>query len=271
MRHTTRPALLLLLLAGLVGPAAASDDLEPDKAEPDYTVINLPTTLRLPKHALAFRLTHRFARPLGRGDFSDLASDLFGFDGGAQIGIELRFAPFAGSQLGVYRTSDRTIELFLKQSVLQEKAGRPLSVAVTASLEGLDNLREERSPSLGLVLSKRLGDHGALYAVPAYVGHTNLRPEDAAKDDGTLVLGLGGRLVFGRGVGLLAEVWPRLAGYDGGQNGAPLVTFGIEKQVGGHAFQINFSNDLGTTPAQVARGRTGPDDWFIGFNLTRKF
>jgi plastocyanin len=42
----------------------------------------------------------------------------------------------------------------------------------------------------------------------------------------------------------------------------------LEKQAGGHAFQINFSNDLGTTPAPVARGRTG---WFIGFNLTRKF
>jgi len=28
---------------------------------------------------------------------------------------------------------------------------------------------------------------------------------------------------------------------------------------------------LGTTPAQVARGQQGPKDWFIGFNLTRKF
>ena len=50
-----------------------------------------------------------------------------------------------------------------------------------------------------------------------------------------------------------------------------LVTFGIEKRVGGHAFQLNFSNDLGTTPAQVARGHLGADDWFIGFNLSRKF
>lgn len=28
---------------------------------------------------------------------------------------------------------------------------------------------------------------------------------------------------------------------------------------------------VGTTPAQVARGQRGPDDWFIGFNLSRKF
>jgi hypothetical protein len=45
----------------------------------------------------------------------------------------------------------------------------------------------------------------------------------------------------------------------------------VEWRVGGHAFQINFSNTLGTTPAQVARGQQGLEDWFIGFNLTRKF
>ncbi len=46
--------------------------------------------------------------------------------------------------------------------------------------------------------------------------------------------------------------------------------FGIEHRIGGHSFQINFSNDLGTTPAQVARGRR-TDDWHIGFNISRKF
>ena len=38
----------------------------------------------------------------------------------------------------------------------------------------------------------------------------------------------------------------------------------------GHAFQINFSRGLGTTIGQVARGGT-EDDWFIGFNISRKF
>jgi hypothetical protein len=48
------------------------------------------------------------------------------------------------------------------------------------------------------------------------------------------------------------------------------MTFGIEKRAGGHSFQLNFSNDLGTTPAQVARGQQ-LDGWFIGFNISRKF
>jgi hypothetical protein len=73
---------------------------------------------------------------------------------------------------------------------------------------------------------------------------------------------------------LVGEYNPRLAGYKGdlgSGDSKSLGSFGVEWRVGGHAFQINFSNALGTTPAQVARGQQGTDDWFIGFNLSRKF
>ena len=36
------------------------------------------------------------------------------------------------------------------------------------------------------------------------------------------------------------------------------------------AEMINFSRGLGTTMGQVARGGS-EDDWFIGFNISRKF
>jgi hypothetical protein len=85
------------------------------------------------------------------------------------------------------------------------------------------------------------------------------------------VLGLGARLRLGENVALTAEVHPRLFGYKGTEHSAPLIAFAVERRVGGHTFQINVSNDLGTTPAQVARGRTGPEDWFLGFNISRKF
>ena len=49
-----------------------------------------------------------------------------------------------------------------------------------------------------------------------------------------------------------------------------LVTFGVEKRVGGHSFQVNFSNSLGSALGQIAQGASD-DDWFIGFNITRKF
>jgi hypothetical protein len=262
--------LALLLAASAAAPPA--DDHDVDPVEPDFFVINMPTTLRLPRHALAFRITHRFARPLGDGDFEDLLADFFGFDGGAQIGLELRFSPFTGNQLGIYRTSDRTICFFTQQELLRQNDA-PVGLGLLASIEGLDNFSETYSPRIGFVVSRRLGSRGAIYAAPAWIG--NVRPESdpGTEDDpdGTLLVGLGARIRLGEAYAVTAEIHPRLAGYTGHENGAPLASFGIERRVGGHAFQINFSNDLGTTPAQVARGRLGLDDWYIGFNISRKF
>lgn len=259
------------------------EDLDLVPAEPDFTVITLPTNLRLPRHRLSLRLTHRFARPLGEGSFSDLASDFFALDSGAQIGLGLRFGLFRGNQLAVYRTSDRTIQLSDQQEVLHE--GRtPVGLSLVASVEGLHNLGlsaepmpaplHEFSPSVAAVISRRLGSRGAVYAAPSWVGHTRINPSAPGTDDSTVVLGLGARLRVSKTMSLVGEFHPRLAGYRGdlgAGDSESLATFGVEGRVGGHSFQLNFSNDLGTTPAQVARGQQGPRGWFIGFNLTRKF
>jgi len=264
-------------------PPAYDEDLDPIPAEPDFYVITLPTNLRLPKHKLDFRLTHRFARGLGEGSFGDLASDFFGFDGGAQIGFGLGFGLFRGNQVAVYRISDRTIQISDRQELLHQ--GRsPVGLSVVASVEGLNNFGlssapagatlNEFSPSLTLVLSRRLGTRAAIYVEPSWVGHTRIIPSAPGDEDGTLVLGLGARLRLTKTMALVGEINPRLAGYEGdlgSGNSAAAASFGVEWRVGGHAFQINFSNDLGTTPAQVARGQQGSEDWHIGFNLTRKF
>jgi len=267
------PLVLWLVLLGAPaaeGPAPQAplveDELEADPVEPDFVVVNLPTTARLPKGKLAFRVTHRFARGLGAGDFSDLASDFFGLDGGAQIGLELRFGLTRGTQLGIYRTSDRSLEFFLSRSLLRQGTA-PLSLQLDLAIEGLDNFSEEYSPRIGLTSSRRLGTRAALYLAPAFVGNTNLGA--AGGDDGSLVMGLGGRLRVTDKTSLLVEAHPRLFGYDGGRDA--LVAVGIERVVGGHAFQLSVSNELGTTPAQIARGRQGRDDWFLGFNISRKF
>jgi hypothetical protein len=263
----------LLLMAAVPVRADDSDDRSIDPVEPDFTVITLPTTLRLPKHTLAFRLTHRFARGLEEGSFGDLAGDLFGFDGGAQIGLELRFGVTSKLQVGVYRTSDKTIDLFLQHEIVKQGKS-PVGLAGAASVEGLDNFHEEYSPRAALVASRRLGDRAVIYAQPAFVWNTQLPPELATESNDTLVLGLGARLRMSNSAYLVAEVNPRLAGYKGNRGSGDSGTqaaFGIEGRVGGHVFQFNVSNDLGTTPAQTARGRQGRSDWFIGFNLSRKF
>ena len=119
-------------------PPAEPDDLEIDRSEPDFQVILLPTNLRLPKHKLAFGLTHRFSRPLGEGDFGDLLSDFFGFDGGAQIGLGLRFGLFSGTQLAFYRLSDRTIQFSVKTELLRQDR-HAVGISALASVEGTEN------------------------------------------------------------------------------------------------------------------------------------
>ena len=262
-----------------VAPSAApapansgSDDDSP--AIPDFTSINLPATLRLPRHKVAFRVTHRFARPLGEGDFGDLAGAFFGFDSGAQIGLELRFGLFAGTQLGVYRTSDRTIQLFAQQDLMRQ-GRRPIGLAAFATFEGADNLHVERSPGMALVASRTFGERAAFYAIPGWVGNTNLI-DGEGDENNTFILGLAGRLRLGEVYAIVGEAVPRIGGH---RHQETQLGFAFERRAGGHNFQLNFGNALGSTLAQVARGggavrgQGGVEgrQWYIGFNLSRKF
>ena len=251
--------------------AAPQDDDEDDGisvVEPDFTLVTLPTTLHLPRFGSAFRVTHRFARPLGDGDFGDLLEDFFGFDNGAQIGLEFRFGIWRGAQVGIYRTSDRTIQFFGRHAVLRQGDGRPVAIDAWLAIDGTNNFRDAYSPSVGAVVSRTFEDALALYISPAWVNNTNVLPSEIAEDDDTFVLGLGGRLRVLRTVYLTAEVVPAVAGHDPGD---PVVAFGVEKRAGGHVFQLNFSNSIGSTLAQQLRTGGGRDDWYIGFNISRKF
>lgn len=256
---------------GAAAPAGAQSgqvsDRAVDPSQPDFTIVGLPTTLRIPRFGSSFRVTHRFTRPLGQGTFSNLAADLFGLDAGAQIGLEYRFGIFAGTQIGVHRTSDRTIQMFAQQQILRQGDRLPLTVDAVVAVEGTNNFRRQYSPALGAVVSRTLGRHGALYLHPLWVGNTNFLDSADAQDDSTFVLGAGARLRVRPTVYLVGEVAPR-AGYDPGVLHA---TFGIERRAGGHSFQLNFSNGFGTTLAQMARGGINDQDWYIGFNISRKF
>src|SRR5438477_8453065 len=89
-------------------PAPAEQPKEPPTTaatvEIDQTLVNIGTTLPLKRHHGYFRLTHRFAGDLRRGDFGDLASSLFTVDDGAIIGLEYRFAVTSRVQAGIHRS-----------------------------------------------------------------------------------------------------------------------------------------------------------------------
>ena len=181
--HVTAVALLLGFAAPLYAQTQDDPDLDINLAQPDFTLIALPTTLRLPKFKSAFRVTHRFTRPLGDGSFGDLAGDLFGLDTGAQIGLEYRFGLWRGTQVGIYRTSDRTIEFFTQHEVVAEGSWLPVTISALATMDGTNNFQDSYSPGLGAVISRTLGEHGALYLEPIWVNNTNRLPSEVVEEN----------------------------------------------------------------------------------------
>ena len=264
----------------------------PAPAEVELNIINLPTTQSLKKHGSYFRLTHRFARDLRRGDFGQLAEDLFALDNGAIIGLEYRFGITSDLQAGVHRSIlSRTIEMFGRYDRWRQNEQLPVSISLIGSVEGLDNFTEHFQPTIAASISRAFGKTLVLYTVPMYVAHTAaadfieghdehthdvgevaaepvvLPTDEHAGHDDTFMLGMGGRLRLRPTVYVSGEVSPRLAGYD------PLRAtwgFALEKKTEGHTLQINFTNSWGTTFGQLAR--VGSEhDIYLGFNITRRF
>jgi Membrane bound beta barrel domain (DUF5777) len=259
---------VMALTCATAALAQDEDDAVLKPAEPDFTVVSLPTSLRLPLFKSAFRVTHRFGRPLGDGDFGDLASDLFGLDNGATIGLEYRFGIVPNGQIGIHRSSNgKTLEIFGQYGVLRQARRSPLDVSAWVSIEGTDNLKQNHSPSLGAIISRRFGEVAAVYVEPMWVNNTNPLPGELVDHNDTAIVGLAARVRIRPTVYLVGELAPR----DG--------AFAIEKRVGGHVFQLNFSDSWSTTMGQIARGgfsHQNPDgstatDWFLGFNISRKF
>jgi hypothetical protein len=252
-------------------PQAAQATTSPDEegalvlVEPDFRVLNLPSTLRLPLYRGNFQLTHRFNGNLMNGTFSENASNLFGLDQGAVVGFEFRFGLARHVQAAVYRTAiDKAFQFYGKYDPVRQNESTPLSISALVSVEGIDNFQEAYSPALGLVVSRSIGDWLAMYATPIWV-HNTADILDVDRD--TTFVGLGARVRVSSTVYLVGEVAPRAGGYSPGE---AAYGFGIEKRAGGHMFQLNFNNGQGTTFAQIARGGF-PDTLFLGFNLARKF
>jgi hypothetical protein len=273
-------AIVFLSGSPVVAQTADPAPAPPPPRETDLNVINVPTTFSLRRHQSYFRLTHRFARDLRRGDFGSLAEDLFSLDNGAIIGLEYRFGLTSTLQAGVHRSMlSKTIQFFGKYDAWHQGDALPVSISLLGSIEGLNNLEDDHQPGVAAVFSRVMNGAVALYVSPAFVARSrtadfldndNEIPGLAGDtDEHTVFVGLGGRFRLRPTVSVTAEYSPRIGGYDPGRG-----TWGvaIEKRTGsgGHTLQVNFTNSFGTTLGQLARG--GSDhDIYLGFNVTRKF
>lgn len=262
-------------LVGVFGSSAAAQtsqvgdhdtDADLRLLEPDFTLINLPTTLPLPVHKGDFHLTHRFNGNLRQGSLGEQASSLFGLDEGATIGFEYRFAIVRHVELAAYRTNfNRTIQLYSKYDALQQTSSMPFGFSALVSVEGVNNFRDQYAPALGATISHGFGERLEVYGVPMWV-HNSAAATGVVRN--TFFVGVGGALRVLPTVYLEAEASPRVSGYIVGD---AEYGFSLATRVGGHVFALTFTNTTGgTTFAQMARGGF-PNSLYLGFNLTRKF
>lgn len=281
----------LLIVSFLVCMVATSARAQEDP-QIELNVITLPTTQSLQKHQSYFRLTHRFARDLTLGDFSDLAQDLFALDNGAILGLEYRFGITSNLHAGLHRsTLDKALQLFGRWDVARQSDSQAFGVSLVGSFEGLDNLQTAYQPAAAVVLSKTFGRTLALYASPTYVHDTfeaeriaaELEDEDHEHDhgageqegeehaehegEGTFFVGLAARWRMRPSVFVVGEFSPRVEGHDPGD---AMWAVGIEKLTRGHTLALTLTNSYATTPGQIALGGT-PSALYLGFNITRKF
>ena len=260
-------------------PAQTADDDDDAKLrplEPDFTVVNLPTTLPLPMGAGNFHLTHRFVGVnWRRDDLSTIASNLFGFDGPAVIQLEYRIAVMKHLEAVVARTNfGRTIQFSGKYDAIHEGGSHPFGLSGIVSVEGENNFHSTNTsgtdigyaPAIGVALSKALGRVASVYVDPIFVHNTQPIGGGAEKLN-TFYVGLGARVRIAPSTFVVAEVSPRVSGY---KPGDAEMAFALEKRVGGHVFSLVVVNAQATTYAQLARG-ANPETLYIGFNLARKF
>lgn len=235
-------------------------------AEPDFTLGVLPTTLRLPKGKMAFRVTHRFTYKLNDGSFGKFLENGLGIDASAVTGLEFRFGVVPGGQFVFHRTGSKDIQFLYQQQLTAQRDNGKLSVDAVAAVEGTNNFRDEYSFAVGAVVGHHLGDRGAVYVEPMVL--RNVLPHLRNSDEHSVVVGLGARFRLGARSYVVGEFVPRVSGYDGGTS---LVSIGLERRVGGHLFQLNVSNGFDTTLALLGRAGPAPSHWHLGFNMSRKF
>src|SRR5262249_40974391 len=158
-----------------------------------------------------------------------------------------------------------TIQLYGKYDAAHQSASSPLGISAVVSVEGTDNFRQDYAPTLAASISRDVGNFVALYAVPMWV-HNSGAGAGPTRDPGAI--GLGGSLRVLPKLFVLAEISPRIGGF---VIGDPEFGFGVSTRVGGHVFDLTFTNTTqGTTFAQIARGGF-PKSLYLGFNLARKF
>lgn len=287
--------------------------VEPAKApesEPyDYRLVNVPTPKRVLRHSVNLYFTHRFAEPVK--PLNQSAKDLLGLDSFAVSSFGLFYGVTDKLYVSAYRSPlcqrglCRTIELGVGYHWLDEKGRSPVALSTFASIEGDENFTQHYTYNLQAMLARSVTKYVNLFFSPAVHFNANgqrrfdpratdfFPPAQIAdtyrQDRHAASFGFGVNARIKPTVSLLFEYTPRV-GFKLGRvrpifnsnftrivgfssESEAEIGFGIEKEIGRHAFSLTFSNTQTTTTARYNSSNLvlPPSRFIIGFNLYRRF
>ena len=138
------------------------------------------------------------------------------------------------------------------------------------SIDGTNNFSDSYSPALGVIVSRELGTHGAVYARPDLGEQHQSRAVRAGRRQRTRSCSAWARgCASGPTVYVTAEVAPRLCWLR-----RPAMRCQLRRREARRRPRLRASTSptaSGRRWRQMARGGTANDDWYIGFNISRKF
>lgn len=279
--------LLLVLFVSLSLSAQNSllDELEEsnnnDKVDvtsvfKSYKLVNFETPKLVPKDHLNFIVAHRF------GTIKNGLEDLFGLD---YASTRLQFVYGLTEKINVsfsrskYR---RMYDVGIKYSIInQQKNGFPFTIAGHHML-GVNTLYNKESyPSLEfsnrlgtthqIIIASKINDKLSVELIPTLL-HDGVVQEEG-QDNLQYAIGIGGRYLFTKRMGIIADYGLHLNRVDNSMY-KNVLSVGFEIETGGHVFQLHFSNAQAIYENAFITEATGnwlKRDVFFGFNINRIF
>lgn len=274
-----------------------------------YRLVNVPTPKRVPKGTWNLSFNHRFSQPLQ--PVSESAPGLFGLDSMSTSSFGISYGITDKLYFNGYRSPlcqkglCRTVELGLGYHFTDQGKRSPLGISAYASVEGNDNFTEEYTYNLQAMFSRQLGKRVYLFFSPAVHLNSNgqhrfnPRPDDYSPPATTAVenfkLPTNGASF---GMGTLVRITPSVSGifeftprtgfklghvdpvFDSEFNvigfnnqSEPEIGYGVQYNIGKHAFALTFSNTQTTTTSRYNSSNLvlSPRHVVIGFNLFRRW
>lgn len=262
LKDESVPVLLVLsvlcVLLVLSGPLAAQEE------ELGSRLVNVATPYPVPARTLEVIFLHRFHLPVQDGS----ASDLWGLDSGADVGLGLAYGLTPRLDVALLRSSfQEDFELAGKFRVLEQAERIPLTLSLRAGVNRVerDGIEDPNRPFAQVLAARRFGNRLSLFASPSWV-------RDTPRLRNAFNVPVGLTLELNKGRVLELEVIPENRDLDESETAWHLA---VSQKVGGHIFEVILGNSRAFTVDQYLGGDSAAgfeaEDVRLGFNLIRDF